>query len=66
MNRIRPPIEDLPKHQAAMSWMNEIIMDLKLQLAGIEPINPITAERLQEGEKLHDELGKCRERTLFY
>lgn len=59
--------ETRPKHAEETEWMNELIIDLKLQLLGEAPRQPITMERLDEwNEVVARKLSRCRERTVFY
>lgn len=49
------------KHSEAILWLNELIMDLKLQLAGRHPITDITPERLAEFSEHRKSLEQCVE-----
>lgn len=48
-----------PKHSEAIRWLNSLIMDLKVQLGGGEPMEPITLERLAEFSKHREDLEGC-------
>jgi hypothetical protein len=49
-----------PKHPEAISYINRLVIDLKLQLAG-EEHDPITPERLAEWARHRVELELCTE-----
>lgn len=51
----------MPKHMDLELWVNNLVMDLKLQLIGEQPVQPVTLERLQEWARLRDELARCTE-----
>jgi hypothetical protein len=53
-------------HEQAMSWVNQLIIDLKKQLLGVPPAEPITMDRLNEWQAHHRQLEQCRSRTKFY
>ena len=62
--------ERWPNHMDLISWINGLSIDLKLM--GIDPgsINnhhpqPITPERLDEGQRMVMELDSCRQRIKF-
>jgi len=58
--------ETRPKHMEETEWMNELVIDLKLQLLGEEPRRPITLDRLDEWhEVVARKLDRCRERVVF-
>jgi hypothetical protein len=56
----RAPINDIAKHSEAIMWINNLMIDLQLQAAGMEPSEPITAERLSEWDEHERELMECR------
>lgn len=56
---IAPELE-LLKHSEAVGYVNRLIIDLKLQLAGIEPDEPVTLERLNRWSKHRRDLEKCK------
>jgi hypothetical protein len=57
MSRIaEPPI--IPKHENVISWVNQLVIDLKLQLLGEPPNEPITPERLAEWSELRRQLER--------
>lgn len=50
-----------------MSWVNALLIDLKLQMLGREPHAPITMERLDEWHKQHfQDLNQCRSGGIRY
>jgi hypothetical protein len=46
-------------HARAMVWVTNLVIDLKLQLAGHKPQEPITMERLNIWTQLYNELARC-------
>jgi hypothetical protein len=42
-----------------MVWVTNLVIDLKLQLAGHKPQEPITMERLNIWTQLYNELARC-------
>lgn len=64
MNIAPPP--RIHKHAKAISWINSLILDLKLQELGHKPMKPITVERLEEGEKHIRDLEQCEEWHICY
>lgn len=52
-------------HPEELTFLNFLIIDLKLQLTGREPAEPITMERLEEATKHLVKLEKCRVRVFF-
>ena len=59
--RIAPRDYTLPKHGEAIRFVNDLVIDLKLQLLGRAPRGAITMERMQEWERIHmPELDRCR------
>lgn len=65
MSRIAtPPMRS--RHDKAVQFVNELVLDLKLQLLGRRPHDPITFDRLDEWHKVHaHQLLSCREPTIF-
>jgi hypothetical protein len=63
MSRIAPTT--FPKHAAAVMYVSDLILDLKLQSIGRPPHDPITFERLDEWTRkyAHDLLA-CREPAI--
>ncbi len=60
-DRIGPDFQ-VRKHGEALIWLNDLLTDLKLVLAGMEPTLPITFDRLQEWpDKYYRELANCKE-----
>jgi hypothetical protein len=58
--------ETRPKHAEEFDWMNDLIIDLKLQMLGEEPRHPVTIERLGERhEVVAQKLNRCRVQTVF-
>jgi len=55
-----------PIHSEAIGWVNRLIIDLKLQLMGHEPRAPITCERLNEWDKLRQDVERCRRPLEIY
>jgi hypothetical protein len=47
------PIDSIPKHSETASFVTRLIIDVKLLIAGKEPSQPITPERLDEWSKIH-------------
>jgi len=41
------------------AWVGALVLDLKLQLLGETPHNPITLERLEEWSVISHELDRC-------
>jgi hypothetical protein len=50
----------LHTHSDAILWVTDLVIDLKLQLLGKPPSEPITLERLNQWHKLCDDLMKCK------
>lgn len=59
LNTIQEPT-GIHNHFEFIGWMNNLLIDLKLQLTGIEPSSPITMERLQEFTAHYTDLMACR------
>lgn len=59
-----PKIDDITysKHDDAISWVNQLITDLRTALSGEQPIDPITKQRLSQWKEYRADLGRCRER----
>ncbi len=56
----------LPKHPAAISYVNALVIDLKKQLLGY-PVEPLTMERLDEWTQVHcRSLSECTEPDRYY
>jgi hypothetical protein len=55
-----PKIVD-SKHDDAISWVNQLIADLKTALSGEQPIDPITKQRLSQWKEHRADLERCRE-----
>ncbi len=52
---------EAPSQSDAISYLNCLIIDLKLQLLGQEPSEPITIERLNEWSATHrGDLERCK------
>lgn len=51
----QPPT--VPKHQNIIHWVNQLVIDLKLQAAGL-PHDPITPERLSQWSALRAQLER--------
>lgn len=60
VTNIGEPIEHLNRHSDAFLWVSDLVIDLKLQLAGCEPTAPVTKERLDEWQKHGRELMECK------
>lgn len=56
---IGEPIDKMARHSDAFLWVNDLIIDLKLMLAGAEPTAPITTERLEAWRKHGREIQEC-------
>lgn len=67
-SRISPDNFDFaPRHQDATRYVDDLILDLKLQMLGYKPRNPITMERLHEWHQKHArDLDECKTRIRFY
>lgn len=50
------------KHDDAISWVNQLITDLKVAMVGEQPIDPITKKRLSQWKEHRADLEHCRER----
>lgn len=57
MSRIAEPPR-IPRHENVVHWVNQLVIDLKLQLAGEQLHEPITAERLAEWSELRRQLER--------
>lgn len=69
MQRIAPTHHRTRNHEAAQRWVRDLVFDLKLQMLGEQPRQPITIERLDEWDKLRDldqDLDKCTRPALYY
>lgn len=53
----------LPKHGKEIGFLNDLIIDLKLQAIGRQVREPVTMERLEEATKHIGALMQCREQT---
>jgi hypothetical protein len=49
-----------------MTWMNSLVINLKQQLLGKKPTEPITMERLEEWHKHYRDLEQCRHPGKVY
>lgn len=49
----------ITKHSGAIMYVNQLIIDLKLQQAGHAPGEPITPERLNEWAEYRRDLENC-------
>lgn len=47
------------KHSLAIGYVNQLIIDLKLQQTGQQPGEPITMERLNEWAEYRRDLENC-------
>lgn len=47
-------------HHEEYMFFSKLLIDLKVQLAGAEPIEPITLERLQQGSEFACRLLACK------
>ncbi|MGA2502269.1 MAG: hypothetical protein ABSH20_31390 [Tepidisphaeraceae bacterium] len=54
-----------PKHGIAIEVLNRLLIDLKLQLLGRTPYEPITQERLADATVIVGQLSQCREPTRY-
>lgn len=55
-----------PEHRAALEYLDQLILDLKLREAGHEH-RPITLHRLEEWHRIHrKDIDGCRRRLVFY
>ena len=63
--RIAPPLPWL-RHDEALHWMNDLILDLKLIELGQPPNKPVDMVRLQEWQKHRRDIEDCKERMRFY
>lgn len=61
MNNIQEPV-GISRHSEATLWINRLMIDLKLRLAGLEPTAPITLARLDEFDAIHRDLLRCQQR----
>ena len=59
MKTIQEPM-GICKHDEALSWINNLMTDLKLTLRGEEPVRPITTSRLSEWLTHHRDLLYCQ------
>lgn len=50
----------ITKHSLTIMYIDKLVMDLKLQLAGHKPGEPITWERLNEWAEYRRDLDSCR------
>jgi hypothetical protein len=65
--RISPDrLDTRPLHDEAAHWVNQLILDMKLQLLGEQPHRPIDMTRLDEWLKHRNDLEQCKERLRFY
>jgi hypothetical protein len=65
--RISPDrLDTRPLHDETAHWVNQLILDLKLQLLGQQPNRPIDMTRLDEWLKHRNDLEQCKERLRFY
>ena len=58
--------QEIPVHLEAMSWMIELVLDLKKQLSGLPPSRPITMQRLDEFQKHYSDLNQCQQSMRVY
>lgn len=66
MNHIAQP-QTVPRHTEAIITLNTLIIDLKLVMQGQQAIDAVlTVARIQELERVVDEIQACRERLVFY
>lgn len=56
---VAEPLDKMNKHSDAFLWVNDLIIDLKLQLAGMEPTAPITTERLEKWREHGRQIQEC-------
>jgi hypothetical protein len=56
---IREPV-GMCKHDAAIFWINALMVDLKLRIVGQEPTAPMTMERLDEFNAHYNDLMRCK------
>lgn len=62
MHSIAPENNRIPKHLEEARWVTDLIIDLKLQLVGEPPFQPITMERLNQwSDHVRDGLDNCTE-----
>lgn len=66
-SRIRPDYLDFrPLHDDAVHWVNDLILDLKLQMLGEQPRKPIDMTRLEQWQRYARDLEQCKERVRWY
>lgn len=64
--------ERLMRHVELVKWLTDLSIDVQLLAAPDaeavrqRPFRPISAERLDEGERLVDALDECRERVVWF
>ena len=64
--RIAPRSDTWPRHDNALQFVNDLILDLKLQVLGQPPNKPIDMTRLQEWTKHRANLEQCQDPMRFH
>ena len=65
--RIAPDrLDTRPRHEDVMWWVDQLILDLRLQLLGEQPFAPIDMTRLDEWRKHRNDIERCNERIKWY
>lgn len=64
-SRIAPRLETWPRHDEALRFMNDLILDLKLQLLDQPPNKPIDMTRLEQWRTHRHNLEQCHDRMRF-
>ena len=65
--RISPDrLDTRPAHADAIRWINQLVLDLKLQALGQSPNHPIDMTRLDQWRTYANDLERCKERLRFY
>ncbi len=59
------PRDDWPRHDEALHWMNDLILDLKLIALGQPPNKPVDMVRLSEWRQHRENIEQCKERMRF-
>jgi hypothetical protein len=63
-SRIRPP-QPWPRHDEALHWINDLILDLKLIELGQPPNRPVDMTRLNAWQTHRRDIEDCKERMRF-
>ncbi len=54
-----------PRHEEALRWVNDLILDLKLIELGQKPNKPVDMARLNDWQKHRRDIEDCKARTKW-